>query len=349
LKKPKSDEFHSSFEAAVRDSGVNLGGGNLSVTKRPLYQVQVTSLLVEPGGEGMPERMNGCIVIDASLFHPMSDTVLNLPGGKPCAVRGLNEGRVTSEISSFDIPAQKLYEFGLEINSFFSSAFDMDSGSSITGIEIASVERHRRAEAHASAIEKRDNHEVALGGNAFRIFDCFKKPGHLTDVKNPRHFPLGWSRFDQARGVSLDIPRFGEETEEDPDCCLEAIGGDGASPVAFKSEKLRQSCEIDLFNLCLPSKPSFEKLQFPQIGSFCIGAFAISLKLGSKSNDCLIYSHDIPPFSCYIHELIERTVKFIMRIQGILIEGFNGSNCLRMPHKWLTIANCGAFAPRMGQ
>jgi hypothetical protein len=349
LKEPKSNEFHGSFEAAVRDSGVNLGGSNLSVTKRSLHQMQVSGLLIEPGSEGMSEGMYRSIVIDASLFHPMRDAVLNLPGGEPSAVRGLKEGRVTNEISGFGISGQKLQEIGLEINSFFSAAFDMDFGSSITGIDIASVERHQRAEPHASTIEKRDNHEVALGGNALRIFDRIEEPGHLIFIEDSRRFPLGRSGFDKAGGINFDISRFGEEAEEDPDGGFQAIGRDGASPVILSREKPRQSCRVDLLNLCLPSKPVFEKLQLSQIGSFGVGALAISLKLSTKSCYCLIHFHDIPPFSCYIHELIERVVKFIMRTLGIINEGFYSRNCLRKPHEMPVFARCRAFAPRMGQ
>jgi hypothetical protein len=348
LKEPKSNEFHGSFEAAIRDSGVDLGGGNLLMTERPLHEMQVTGLLIKPGSKGMSEGMDRSIVTNASLFHPMGDAVLNLPGGEPSAILGLEEGRV-AEADGLDVVLQKLQEFRFEINSLLSVALDLNFGSSVCGIDITGVERHQRAEAHASAIEKRDNHEVALGGNAFRIFDCFKKPGHLTVVKNPRRLPLGRSGFNKAGGINFDISRFGEETAEDPDRRLEAIGGDSASPVILNSEKFCQSRGADTLDLRIHSEPSSEELQLSQIGCPGIGALAIGLKLSTKSDYCLIYFHDIPPFSCYIHELIERVVKFIMRTSAIIIEGFYRRNCLCKPHKRLAFARCRALGERIGQ
>jgi hypothetical protein len=349
LKKPKSNEFHGGFEAAIRYSGVDLCCSNLPVTERPLHEMQVTRLLIEAGSKGMSEGMDRSIVIDTSLFHPMSDAVLNLPGGKPRAVRGLKEGGVTNEISGFDISGQKLYEFRLEKNSLFSTAFNLDSGFSIYCIDIGRIQRYQGAKPHAGTREKGNDHKIALGGSALRIFDRFEEPGHLIFIEDSRRFPLGRGGFEKAGRINFDISRFGEEAEEDPDSRLEAIGRDCASPAILSREKPRQSCRVDFLNLCLPSKPSFEKLQFPQVGGFGVGALAIGLKLGAKSGYCLFNSHDIPPFSCYIHELIERTVKFIMRTLELFNEGFYSRNCLRMPHKWLTIARSGETSPRIGQ
>jgi hypothetical protein len=342
-------QFHGSFEAAVRDSGVDLGSGDLPVTKRSLYQVQVTRLLIESSSKGMSQGMDRSIAIDASRFHPMGDAILNLPGREPSAILGLEEGRVAIDASGFEISTQKLQEVGFEVNSFFSAAFDMDGGRLSYSINIGSVQRHQGAEAHACAIEKRDDGEVALGSSAFRIFDRLEKSCHLILIKDSRRFSLGRSGFDETRRIRFDILRFQQKGTEDPDSGLESIGGDGTSSVAFNCKKLRQRRGADALYLSLHSQPASEEFKLPQVSSPGIGALAIGLKLGTKSSYCLIHSHVIPPFSCYIHELIERVVKFIMRTIGIINEGFYSRNCLRKPHERLTIAHCRAFAPRMGQ
>ena len=86
-----SREVNRASQCPIRHPRIDLCRRDLPVPERPLDHVQIAGLFVEPGGEGVAERVDRNPPVDADLVEPLGEPQLDLPGAEAFARVGLKQ------------------------------------------------------------------------------------------------------------------------------------------------------------------------------------------------------------------------------------------------------------------
>jgi hypothetical protein len=80
-----SQEAHRASQGAIPHPRIDLRRGNLSMSQRPLDEVQVAGLFIKPGGESVAEGMERDWPVDSGFLEPLGGPELDLPGAQSLA------------------------------------------------------------------------------------------------------------------------------------------------------------------------------------------------------------------------------------------------------------------------
>lgn len=112
----RSQSFDGVFQYPVDQVGVDLGGGQVSVSEGPLHNQDVAGSAVEMGGERMPQGVGSELFVYPRGFEPVFEPSRDLALGQARPAVGEKQRRtfpVTLAAALFEITAQEGAKIGL--------------------------------------------------------------------------------------------------------------------------------------------------------------------------------------------------------------------------------------------
>ena len=165
--------FQRILQLAVNQMGVNLRGGNVPVSQRPLNDKQVAGGFVKVRGKRVPQSMRGQLLSDSGLLHPMCDAVGHLPlaesrhpvGKKQCVA-----GSCVLSLAFPQVALQQDAEVGLYEFDLYHISLGPHPQVLRIEVNVSDVQRGQFADADPGAQQDFDHDPVPHSGKARAAF-----------------------------------------------------------------------------------------------------------------------------------------------------------------------------------
>jgi len=266
-------------ESFVFHSGVDLGGRNVPVTERSLYQTEIASLPEEPHGEGMAKRVNRELAGDACCLKPVLQSKLNLTSTKTAAATGTEKRYRVASTGTLDVQTEESAKRRVKKDCLLSSAFGCDGDSSFSEIDVTDVQTDKRAQPDAGAKEHREHCVVSSGDRAVRLGDGLEQSFCFVLRQIAWHPSVSWCRANQPRRIVAQVPCIREEAEEHSQGSLGPIDSE-RSPVSIPiSKKACERVRLDGSDVGVGIEPAAKLAEIPEVRLPCALALAVCLEL----------------------------------------------------------------------